>query len=325
MRVFYEKECRRLKALDDGGAESHKIDSTRAAIRRLLTKISMSIRSIEAISSRIHKIRDEELRPQLIQLIQGLVTMWKSMLDCHQNQFQAIMESKSQYLAARSKMDGNSVAKATMELELELLNWCSCFRKWTTTQKVYIESLNGWLMKWLLHEQEETPDGFAPFSPSRIGAPAIFVILNDWQHAVERISEVGVMTALHSLAANIHRLWESQDEEQRQKLKAEYLARDLSRRLRTLQKENEIDSHLDRRTSPILNNEANHNDHMMALETMKKRLEEERAKHHEIVKQVQDFATSSLQQGLAPVFEALGSYTLETLKAYEELRIQIGV
>ncbi|ONK76293.1 uncharacterized protein A4U43_C03F26090 [Asparagus officinalis] len=323
LRVLYEKECRRLKAMDDGGAESSKIDSTRSVIRTLLTNLSIAIKSVDGISFQIHKLRDEELRPQVIKLIQGLMTMWKSVLACHQRQFQAIAESKSHNLTARSRYQRNSIAKATMELEVELLNWSSCFQKWISTQKAYIEALNGWLMKWLLQEQEETPDGVLPFSPGRIGAPTIFIVSNDWHHTVDNISEVGVTTAMQIFADNVHKLWETQDEEQRQKLKAEYLSRDFSRRLRSHQKENgHVDIASSNRPMPLSNNASSHDDHIkMALDSMKKRLEEEKVKHLEIMKHVQEVASSSLQTGLIPIFEALGNYSTETLRGYEALRI----
>lgn len=50
------------------------VDKTRAAIRDLHTQIKVSIHSIEAISKRIETLRDEELQPQLVELIQGYVT-----------------------------------------------------------------------------------------------------------------------------------------------------------------------------------------------------------------------------------------------------------
>lgn len=71
LRAIYEKQCKRLKALDDRGAESTKIDATETSIRKLLTKINICIRSVEKISVRIHKLRDEELEPQLAALITG--------------------------------------------------------------------------------------------------------------------------------------------------------------------------------------------------------------------------------------------------------------
>lgn len=248
------------------------------------------------------------------------------MMACHQKQFQAIVESKIHNLTARSRNQQSLVAKATMELEVELLNWSSCFRKWVSTQKAYIEALNGWLMKWLLPEQEETPDGVMPFSPGRIGAPTLFIVSNDWHHAIERISEVEVATAMESFADSVHKLWETQDEEQRQKLKAEYLSRDFSRMIRSLQKENgPMDVLPEKKPMPLHNDASLRDEHMLiALESMRKRLDEETAKHQEILKHVHEAASSSLQMGLVPIFEALGTYTSETVKAYEGLRIPDG-
>jgi hypothetical protein len=60
-----------LKALDNRGAEATKIDATESSIRKLLTKINICIKSVETISGRIHKLRDEELEPQLAALING--------------------------------------------------------------------------------------------------------------------------------------------------------------------------------------------------------------------------------------------------------------
>ena len=68
---MYEKKCRRLRALDSRGAEGSKIDATQASIRKLLTKINICIRAVDVISGRIHKLRDEELQPQLTELIHG--------------------------------------------------------------------------------------------------------------------------------------------------------------------------------------------------------------------------------------------------------------
>lgn len=71
--MTYEKEFKRLKVLDQKGAESTKIDVARASVRRLVTKLDVSIKAIDAISSRIHKLRDEELQPQVAELIHGYV------------------------------------------------------------------------------------------------------------------------------------------------------------------------------------------------------------------------------------------------------------
>ncbi|KAL4284638.1 hypothetical protein GQ457_16G005930 [Hibiscus cannabinus] len=63
-----------------------RLDKTRAALRDLHTQIKVSIHSVEAISKRIQTLRDEELQPQLLELVRGLTRMWKVMAECHQAQ-----------------------------------------------------------------------------------------------------------------------------------------------------------------------------------------------------------------------------------------------
>ncbi|KAJ6954320.1 nitrate regulatory gene2 protein-like isoform X2 [Populus alba x Populus x berolinensis] len=326
LRVIYEKECKRLKMLDDRGAESSKIDATQASIRKLLTKINVCIRAVDAISSRIHRLRDEELQPQITELIHGLIRMWKSMLRCHQKQFQAIMDSKVRSLKAQR----DSGLKATVELEVELVNWCTCFNNWINAQKSYVESLNGWLLRCLHQEPEVTADGIVPFSPSRIGAPPIFVICNDWYQGIVRISEQeGVENAMLGFTSSLHQLWERQDEEQRQRIKAEYLTRDFEKQLKTLQMEKGRIGQ-ERGISPLhktmskVSSESGISpldDLKVDLDSMRKKLEEERARHKETARSVHDAASSSLQAGLVPIFQALGKFTSEVLKAHEEVRL----
>lgn len=329
LRVIYEKQCKKLRMLDDQGAESSKIDATQASIRKLQTKINVCIRAVDAISSRIHKLRDEELQPQLTELIHGLIRMWRSMLKCHQKQFQAIMESKARSLKANTGFQRDAGLKATVDLEMELLNWCKRFNNWVNTQKSYVESLNEWLLRCLLHEPEETPDGPAPFSPSRIGAPPVFIICNDWYQAMVRISEKEVTGAMSGFASTLRQLWERQDEEQRQRIKAEYLSKDFEKQLSTLRMERGKLKHdqdalsdktavskvSDSGVSPL-------DDLKVDLDSMRKRLEEEKARHKEAIKLVHNAASSSLQAGLVPIFEALNKFTTEVVKVHEQVRLE---
>ncbi|KAI8005162.1 Nitrate regulatory gene2 protein [Camellia lanceoleosa] len=289
LRVIYEKQCKRLKVLDDRGAESSKIDATRLQLRR----------------------------------------MWKTTLKCHQKQFQAIMESKTSLRAnTRSRRDSN--LRATIELEMELRAWFSRFSEWIKTQKSFIESLNGWLLRCLVHEPEESPDGIVPFSPGRIGAPPIFVICNDWFQAMETISEIGAPNAIRNFASSLLQLWEKQDEEQKQRLKAEYLSKDFEKRLKTLRMERgrmeQGQDAMSDKTSgslvPSENGVSPLDDLKVDLDSMRKRLEEEKARHKEAAKLVHNAASSSLQGGLIPIFEELSNFTSEALKAYEHVRIE---
>ncbi|CAH2067737.1 unnamed protein product [Thlaspi arvense] len=306
LRAIYEEKCKSLKKMDSHGAESTKIDATRAYIRKLLTKIDISIRSVDSISRRIHKLRDEELQPQLTQLIHGLIRMWRSMLKCHQKQFQAIMESKVRSVKANTV----SGSKATLELEMELREWCRSFNDWVSSQKSYVQSLNGWLSRCLHYEPESTDDGIAPFSPSRIGAPPIFTICKDWQEAMNRISGENVSNAMQGFASSLHELWEKQEEEE-QRAKAEHEHRDAESDKRSVVSRGRSESGIS-----VLD------DLKVDLDSMRKKLAEERGRRKETIKLVNSVSSSILKAGLVPTFEALRKFTAEAVKAHNIVRLQ---
>lgn len=70
-RIEYDKKCRQLRIHDVNGEEPFVVDRTRAAIRDLQTQLRVSISSVEYISKRIEVLRDQELHPQVVELIQG--------------------------------------------------------------------------------------------------------------------------------------------------------------------------------------------------------------------------------------------------------------
>ncbi|URE43880.1 DUF630 DUF632 domains containing protein [Musa troglodytarum] len=317
--VSYDKKYKRLKDLVDRGAEDYKIDSTWASVRKLCTKISIFIKSVGAFSSRIHEIRGEELQPQLIELIQGFIRMWTSLLDCHQKQLQALVDCKRHSLVMKTTSQWKSAVKVTKELELELLNWCNCFHDWISIQKSFIETLNGWQMKWLPQEQELTPDGPAPFSPTRIGAPSVFIISNDWDHAIKCMTGEKVIETMRGFTEIIHTVWEIQDKEQHQRLEEEHLSQIYDRKLKSWQAMR-ID-HLEI-VSDINDGLKHHDDSLMALDLMKQRLDEKRAIHKETLERLQTTASNILSTGLVPTFEELGTFLSEGLQAYKGIRIK---
>ncbi|KAK6131090.1 hypothetical protein DH2020_035166 [Rehmannia glutinosa] len=307
IRIKYEKQYKRLKVLDEEGAESSKIYAAQTSIRRLRTKLDVSIKAIDVISSRIDKLRDEELQPKVAALIHGLIRMWKAMLKCHQKQFRAIMEIKTQKLRVKTCLQTDSSLRTTTELENELRSWCHRFNEWIGFQKSYVESLNGWLLKCLQFEPEqEFSDRPFFYSPSQLGAPSIFIICNDWHKALESISEGKVAKPLNAFASSLHQLWEKQDNEEHQ---AEYLLMDYEKLLRTRRME-KMERGQDSSLSPL------------NLDSLRQRLVEERRKHKDSMKLVHNAASSSLRGGLVPIFKALENFTSEALKAHEHVRIQ---
>ncbi|KAG5248008.1 nitrate regulatory gene2 protein [Salix suchowensis] len=301
MRLAHEKKCRKLKRLDERGAEPYKIEATRTLIRSLSTKIRMAIQVVDKISVTINKIRDEELWPQLNELIQGLTRMWKSMLECHHIQCQAIREARGLGSIVSGKKLSDDHSNDILQLERELLSWISSFSCWVGAQRGYVRALNNWLVKCLLYEPEETPDGIVPFSPGRMGAPPVFVICNQWAQAMDRVSGKEVVDAMRIFAMSVFQLWEHEKLEMRQRLVTN---KDLERKARNLDREDqkiqkEIQA-LDKKVVLV----AGDGNSLSATEN--------------IVYQ-SDTSNSSLQGILQCIFEAMERFTADSMKAYEEL------
>lgn len=73
MRVVFDGKCEQLKHLSERGAEAEKLEAVEASIRKLTTKIRIAIQVVDTISRKINQLRDEELFPQIIELIEGYV------------------------------------------------------------------------------------------------------------------------------------------------------------------------------------------------------------------------------------------------------------
>ncbi|KAJ6995625.1 hypothetical protein NC653_012465 [Populus alba x Populus x berolinensis] len=290
LRVSYDKEWKRLKRLDDRGAESSQIDRTQASVKSLLSKIKVPVSAIEAISIRT-KIRDEELQSQVNELIIGLSRMWKLIIKCHKKQLQAIKNAETYVHIAGMHTRKGSRLKATKNLEKETWKWAARFSHYIKTQKAFVSLLNNWLQGYI-PEELKTLDEADRLSPNRIGAPAIFIVCNDWHNAIQNISEDGVYKAIHGFASSLHHLQEKREEERRQRIKTEQLLKDL---------EDQFEK-----------------DVIVAMQEM---LDEQKATHQEAIKLANDAASDCLGISLPPVFETLESFCLENLNAYEKIRI----
>ncbi|KAF7810741.1 nitrate regulatory gene2 protein-like [Senna tora] len=300
MRVVHDRKCRKLKRMDERGADFHKVDSTQTLVRSLSAKIRMAIQVVDKISMTINKIRDEELWPQLNELIRGLTRMWKSMLECHRSQREAIREARILGSIGSRKKGGDGHLLATKELEQELINWTFQFSSWVSAQKGYVRALNNWLLKCLLYEPEETPDGTVPFSPSRIGAPPIFVICNQWSQALERISEKEVVDSMHVFTMSVLQIWEQDRLEMHQKM---MVNKDLERKVRNLDRD---DQKLQKQIQALERKMVVASGEGQGLSVSENII-------------YQSDKSSSLQASLQRIFEAMERFTDNSVRAYEEL------
>ncbi|XVF05640.1 hypothetical protein REPUB_Repub05bG0190000 [Reevesia pubescens] len=146
IRSEYDMKCKSLRQLESTAESSSKIDKTRAVIKDLHSRIRVAIHRIHSISKRIEELRDNELQPQLEELIEGLSRMWEVMSECHRRQFQVISVA---YRTGNMKISvlSESHRQITAHLEDELSLLSSSFTKWIGAQKAYLKAINSWLEK----------------------------------------------------------------------------------------------------------------------------------------------------------------------------------
>uniref|UniRef100_A0A5B6ZUA4 DUF632 domain-containing protein n=1 Tax=Davidia involucrata TaxID=16924 RepID=A0A5B6ZUA4_DAVIN len=231
-RIAYEKKCTLLKNQDVKEEDPSSVDKTTAIIRDLHTQIKVSVHSVESISKRIETLRDEELQPQLLELIQGLARMWKVMAECHQLQKRTLDEAKlllagggtpsklsgTKKYTTMSPSEPQRLAHSAANLETELRNWRACFESWITSQQSYVHALTSWLLR-CVHSDPNTSK--LPFSSRRsAGALPIFGICIQWSRFLEAIREVPVLDGLDYFASGVGSLYAQQQlrEDSRQNL-----------------------------------------------------------------------------------------------------------
>ncbi|KAF8026259.1 hypothetical protein BT93_F2920 [Corymbia citriodora subsp. variegata] len=223
LRIMYGRKCRELNQMSNKGADAAKIEATRAMTRALSTKLQIAIHVIHKISVKANKLRDDELWPWIHQLVHGWSVMWKSMEECHRSQYKAVAKAKNlDLILSTPKQDDADHLQELVQIKLEIQNWTLCFSNWVFAQKGCIRALNSWLMRCLSsQEPEQTPDGVAPFSPSRIGAPPVFVICNQWSQSLDSLTEKEVVDTMKELLSNVNRKYKQHYATLQQKIPAD--------------------------------------------------------------------------------------------------------
>ncbi|XP_057837250.1 protein ALTERED PHOSPHATE STARVATION RESPONSE 1 [Cryptomeria japonica] len=312
LRITYDKKCMQLRNQESKGEDFQVVEKTRVTIKSLHARIKVSIHAVDSISRRIQKLSTEELQPQLVELIQGLMQMWKGMLECHQIQYQIITEAKSLSCSADDVILTDSHQQATSHLENTLHDWHRSFSKWIYSQKAYVQALYGWLSKCIILDSNSSSKSKSPSSSHTTG-PLIFIICREWYHAINRMPGELVIEKIKKFSANVHALWEQRDEEHRQKRRTEYLSKDLERKVAHLQR---VESRRHDGAGPIDTGMSEQN---VSIESFRKRVEEEKERHKKIIHETQDATLKTLQTGLALTLEALTQFASASVQEYEQL------
>ncbi|CAN1134616.1 Protein ALTERED PHOSPHATE STARVATION RESPONSE 1 [Linum perenne] len=331
-RKLYEKKCSKLRNHDVRGVDELNMDKTRASLKDLYARILVAIRSAESISNRIEKLRDEELQPQIVELLKGLTRTWKTMLECHETQNKILSQVKSFACPSAGKFCNDSHRLATLQLEAELLNWRMCFTDYVTASKAYVASLLCWLTKFLVPEVEfyskarnRSLNSSSVSSLSQSGPPLLLICRN-WLSSMENLPETQVSFALKSFAKDVRALWVQQGEEQKQKRKVESLAKELDKKTLSFQKTETrlLETKLIEYNTKLGFEESENPFEQLAerkdeLDLLQMKLEMERTKHHNHMQETSRITLSGFQTGFLSVFESLIQFSKASMNMYNDL------
>ncbi|CAN4107334.1 unnamed protein product [Withania somnifera] len=320
---LYEKKCNQLRNHDARGDEGRTADKTRAAVKELYSRILVTIRSAETISKRIDELRDEELQPQIIELLQGMMRTWKIMLESHEIQIKIIFDVKSFTCPTYGKFCNDSHRLATLQLDVELQNWRTRFQDYIASQKAYVEALHGWLSKFTVPEVEFYSNSRKATPACRANGPPLLMICHDWLCAMNKLPDRAVSVALKGCGKDVRALWVQQGEEQQQKRKVDSMSKELDRKTLAFQKvENKFyELKLTDRSSEL------ENDHRAEylrerkdlLDNFRKRVDLEKEEHQKCMQETQRITLSGFQTGFCRVFESITEFSSAALKMYNEL------
>ncbi|URD83388.1 DUF630 DUF632 domains containing protein [Musa troglodytarum] len=211
IRKVYDQKCKQLGHQCARDLDAGLIDKTRAVVKDLHSRLGVAIWSVESISKRIEKLRDDELQPQLVELMQGLIRMWKAMLECHHAQFITITLAyltKSSTAAAL----GESYRQALSHLINEMGYFSHTFSNWVSAYKSYVEDLSTWLQKCVLQPQERRKGRRVIFPPHQALSPPIFVLCNGWILGLKSLPCKDLCDSIEEIMSILHDSFEQPTE-----------------------------------------------------------------------------------------------------------------
>ncbi|XP_042494572.1 protein ALTERED PHOSPHATE STARVATION RESPONSE 1 isoform X2 [Macadamia integrifolia] len=217
IKKVYDHKCDQLRHQFARDMSPKVIDTTRAVVKDLHSRIRVAIHAVDSIAKRIEKLRDEELQPQLIELIQGLIRMWKAMLECHHAQYITISLAYHSKSSTSGPGRGDSHRQVLTHLQHEIECFGSSFTDWIEAHRSYVEALHGWLHNCILLPQERSK-GRKGFCPRRALAPPIFVLCLDWSNKIKALPSGDLTDAIKALASDVRNsMAEQQVEDQQNK------------------------------------------------------------------------------------------------------------
>ncbi|KAJ7560564.1 hypothetical protein O6H91_04G135700 [Diphasiastrum complanatum] len=306
------KKRKLLFNLDMKGANHERIEKTRATIKTLELQMMVSHEAMEATSSAIKKVTDEEVYPQLLELLDGLTHMWTETYECYKKQmlfFSTIKIPENRALESTSK----SHKDATVQLEAALRNWQTSFKNVISTQKDYIHNVYKWLWVSLFKTESDS-------KTVGMKVTSMYNLCQEWQAALDRLPERNVGDAVQNFANAIRDVNRKQEDELRIHKKCDILARDLHKKiasLRDAEKKFASQNSGDEVTGEAV--KVIFFERRQSVEALKLTVETEKEKFTKAMNQTRNLTMKSLKVSMPDLLQAISDFAKVCMQTYQDL------
>ncbi|XP_057965225.1 protein ALTERED PHOSPHATE STARVATION RESPONSE 1 [Malania oleifera] len=316
MKKEHEKKVAQLRKLEVKRADYVKTEKTKKEVEKLESKMMVASQAIETTSVEIIKLRESELHPQLLELVKGLMSMWRSMYECHQVQTHIVQQLKFLNTIPSVEPTSEIHRQSALQLELEVQQWHMSFCNLVKAQRDYVLSLMGWLRLSIFQVNK------SPFSPTR-EERTIFSLSEEWHLAVDRVPDKVASEGIKSFLTVIHAIVVQQAEEYKQKKKSDSAFKELEKKaveLRSLESKygpfsmSETSS-TKRGKDPVAGKRAK-------VELLRAKAEEEKTKHEKSIGVTRAMTLNNLQMGFPHVFQAVTGFSSVCMQAFESAHNQ---
>ncbi|KAI4329265.1 hypothetical protein L6164_021549 [Bauhinia variegata] len=325
MKFEYQKKVANLNRQKKRGTNSEALEKAKAAVSLLHTRYIVDMQSMDSTVSEISRLRDEQLYAKLVELVDGMATMWETMHARHESQSNIVMALKSWDISQSPKETSEHHHDRTFQLLAVVHEWRKHFEGLVNHQKGYIKSLNNWLKLNLIPIESNLKEKVS--SPPRTVIPPIQRLLHAWHDYLEKLPDELARTAISNFAALIETILHQQEEELLLKRKCEDTQKEHARKgmqfedwHRKYMERKIPDDHDPDNLEGINGPDEVVTEKQFMVEQVKRRLEDEKEAHERLCLQVRQKSLGSLKNGLPELFRAMSSFTLECSRMYCELR-----
>jgi len=337
LRVELEKKYALFARQEKKGEEPTIMERTRANIKNLQTRKHVASQAVDAAVVNIQRLRDEELYPQLLELLLALIGMWKDMRECHQAQRRALEAMNSIHKGAPAEPTTTFHHQSTVNLENFLFKWGNVFLKVVTSLSDYLKNLNEWLQRSVSSHvgfDDGEPSSARSMnglnsptpllSPHRKAAP-INALCHQWQSSLKELPDKATHEAIMKFAAVVRDMARLQELEFRHSRKAERYWKEVQKREAALANAiNQDHSMIPYSTvdpqAPEFAESAEVVECRMKLNRAKAKFEEEKELERKSIQDTRFMTLNSMQTDLSHVFLSLVTFSGKTVETFEKLR-----